>query len=109
MNFKDYTKRALATSVYPNMGDNLSYPALGLTGEAGEVADKIKKLIRDKSGILDEASRKEIIKEAGDVLWYLAAISFELNTTLENIAKENIKKLEDRQARGVLHGEGDNR
>lgn len=109
MKFNEYQEAALKTSVYPGMGNNLSYPALGITGEAGEIADKVKKLIRDKNGIMDETDRKEMLKEAGDVLWYLAALATELKSTLSEIAQMNLEKLADRKARGVLHGSGDNR
>ena len=109
MDWKEYSKRALAVSIYPNAGSNLAYPALGLTGEAGEVAEKVKKIIRDQNGQLSEYNKQEIAKELGDVLWYLNALAFELGHDLEWVAEKNIEKLEDRKARGVLHGDGDNR
>jgi len=109
MNFKDYQKKVMETAIYPHQGDNLSYPALGLTGEAGEVADKIKKLIRDDGGVLTDKRRVEMIKKLGDVLWYLAAMAMELGVSLEEVAKTNVEKLADRKKRGVLTGEGDNR
>ncbi len=107
--FDEYQDKALNTSVYPSMGNNLSYPALGITGEAGEVADKVKKLIRDKEGVLSEYDRLEIAKELGDVLWYIAAMASELKIKLSEVAQKNIDKLEDRKKRGVLSGDGDNR
>lgn len=109
MNFDDYQKKVKETAIYPNQGSNVSYAVLGLTGEAGEVADKVKKLIRDDGGIMSETKRAEIIKELGDVLWYLTAIGNELNVSLEEIARKNTKKLADRKKRGVLSGDGDNR
>lgn len=105
----DYQKDAKATAVYPNQGSNLAYPALGLTGEAGEVADKIKKIIRDQDGILNETDPQAIAKEVGDVLWYCATLASELGITLEDIAKLNIEKLRSRKKRGVISGSGDDR
>jgi NTP pyrophosphatase (non-canonical NTP hydrolase) len=109
MNFKQYQEAVRKTAIFPNQGDNLSYLTLGLTGEAGEVADKIKKIIRDHEGKLSETNKKELIKELGDVFWYLTMLCWELNVSLEEVANANIKKLQDRKARGVLGGEGDNR
>ena len=82
---------------------------LGLTGEAGETADKIKKILRDKEGEIKEEDRKEIVKELGDVLWYVAAIATYLGVSLEEVAEGNINKLESRLKRNLIHGEGDNR
>ena len=109
MNFEEYQKIVKKTSIYPNQGDNVAYVTLGLAGEAGEVADKVKKLIRDFNGVLTEDKRKEMIKELGDVLWYLTACASELGVDLEEVASQNAKKVEDRQVRGVISGEGDNR
>lgn len=109
MNFEEYQKIVKKTSIYPNQGNNVAYVTLGLAGEAGEVADKVKKLIRDSNGILTKDKRKEMIKELGDVLWYLAACAGELGVDLEEVATQNAKKVEDRKSRGVLSGEGDNR
>ncbi len=82
---------------------------LGLVGEAGETADKIKKVLRDKDGVISEADKAEIAKELGDVLWYVASIARYLGVTLEDVAKMNLEKLESRKNRNLLHGEGDNR
>lgn len=82
---------------------------LGLVGEAGEVADKVKKVIRDKGGVSSEEDRGEIVKELGDTLWYLAAVARYLGVSLEEVAKINIDKLEDRWRRGKIGGAGDNR
>jgi NTP pyrophosphatase (non-canonical NTP hydrolase) len=109
MDFKQYQEAVKKTAIYPNQGDNLSYLTLGLTGEAGEVADKIKKTIRDHKGQLSETGKKELIKELGDVFWYLTMLCWELNVSLEDVAQANIDKLQDRKDRGVLGGEGDNR
>ena len=109
MRFDEYQKLARKTAIYPNKGKDFVYPTLGLVNEAGEVAGKIKKVIRDKKGKINKETRKEISKELGDVLWYLAQLSNELNLSLEEVAVENIKKLKSRQRRGVLGGAGDNR
>lgn len=109
MKFSDYQKLIEKTAIYPHRGSNLSYPTLGLTGEAGEVADKVKKLIRDHDSILTPTLKQEMVKELGDVLWYLTALTLELGVNLEDVAKSNIKKLSDRKSRGVIKGNGDNR
>jgi len=85
------------------------YPVLGLCGEAGEVAEKVKKVYRDKGGIITEDTKQELKKELGDVLWYISTISRDLGLTLEEVAQANIEKLTSRKARGVIHGNGDNR
>lgn len=82
---------------------------LGIAGEAGEVTDKIKKIIRDKGGYASEEDRAEIAKELGDVLWYVANVARYLGVSLSDIAEGNIKKLSSRKNRNKLHGEGDNR
>ena len=109
MNFKEYQKKSRRTATYPNKDDNFIYPTLGLSGEAGEVAEKIKKVVRDKEGKIDEKTREEIKKELGDVLWYVAQIASELNLSLDDIAQLNIEKLSSRLERGKIGGEGDNR
>ena len=109
MTLEEYQKESRKTALYPNNGNNYIYPALGLCGESGEVAEKIKKVIRDKNGVIDETTRAEIAKELGDVLWYLTQIGSELGLSLEDIASQNIKKLFSRKDRGVLNGNGDNR
>lgn len=113
MDFKEYQEAALKTADYPFLGKNMAYPALGLVGEAGETADKVKKIWRNE-GFLDAnaytaAQRLEIAKELGDVLWYIAAMAHELRYPLEWIAERNIEKLRDRHTRGVIKSEGDNR
>lgn len=85
------------------------YPALGLGGEAGEVLEKVKKIMRDKRGIWSEEDRQGIAKELGDVLWYVAAIAQAFNLQLSDVATLNVHKLRDRQKRQVLTGSGDNR
>ena len=109
MNFAEYQKKAKQTAKYPVIGHAVIYPTLGLTNEAGEVSGKIKKIFRDKQGIISEAERTALRGELGDVLWYLAQVSTELGLSLDEIAEHNIAKLLDRQMRGKIQGEGDNR
>lgn len=108
MTFNDYQDLAKTTAIYPGEY-KLVYPALGLTGEAGEVAEKVKKLLRDKQGVVSDEFKTELKKELGDVLWYLSAMATDLGLTLEEIAQANYQKLKDRQERKVLSGSGDNR
>lgn len=109
MTFQEYQEEARKTAIYPNKNNNFIYPTLGLAGEAGEVAEKIKKVIRDGNGIVSEEKKVEITKELGDVLWYVANLSKELGITLEEVAQKNLEKLQSRQQRNELHGSGDNR
>ena len=109
MDFKTYQIKARTTAQYPNLGSNNIYPTLGLVGEAGEVAEKVKKVIRDKNGIFDEESKKAIKKELGDVLWYISNLCNEFNFSLEEVASENLEKLKLRSARGKISGSGDDR
>jgi len=113
MDFNTYQTRSRATAGYPEIGNNFVYPVLGLVGEAGEVAEKIKKLMRDEGvftpqAVSDEA-KAAITKELGDVLWYLAQLATELDVRLETVARENLEKLASRKERGHIHGSGDNR
>ncbi|MBT3418953.1 MAG: nucleoside triphosphate pyrophosphohydrolase family protein [Candidatus Magasanikbacteria bacterium] len=109
MDFTTYQSQAKTTAIYPNKGENIIYPTLGLVNEAGEVAGKVKKIIRDNNGVMSEERRQDIGKELGDVLWYLSQVSIELGIPLETIAKENLEKLASRQKRNKLQGNGDNR
>lgn len=109
MNFTEYQKKSRVTAQYPDAGKNYIYPTLGLAGEAGEVAEKIKKVMRDQGGVVSEGTREEIAKELGDVLWYITQLASELDIDLEDIAEGNLQKLYDRMDRGVLSGSGDNR
>jgi NTP pyrophosphatase (non-canonical NTP hydrolase) len=109
MLLSDYQSRSRATAVYPDRDDNLLYPTLGLCGEAGEVAEKIKKMVRDDGGILSDERRAALSKELGDVLWYVAQIATEARLDLDAIAEENIAKLLSRHERNVLSGSGDDR
>ncbi len=109
MNFTDYQTKSRATAKYPVIGHGVIYPTLGLTNEAGEVAGKIKKIFRDKDGIIGEAERAALMSELGDVLWYLSQTATELDLSLDEIAEHNIHKLLDRLERGKIQGDGDNR
>ena len=109
MDFKTYQKQARLTAKYPNLGSNNIYPTLGLVGEAGEVAEKVKKVIRDKKGIFDEESKKGIKKELGDVLWYVSNLCNEFSFELEEVALQNLEKLKLRVAKGNISGSGDDR
>ena len=109
MNFSEYQERAKETANYPTLGHPVIYPVLGLAGEAGEVAEKIKKLFRDKEGEMTGEFKIAIIKELGDVLWYVAAIATELRLDLDAIAQTNIVKLSLRLKNNTINGEGDNR
>lgn len=109
MHFNAYQKQSQKTAIYPNKGKNYIYPVLGLAGEAGEVAEKFKKIIRDDGGKISAEKKLEIEKELGDVLWYVSQIAVELKIDLESVAKTNIKKLESRLKRDCIKGKGDNR
>ena len=109
MTFEEYQSKSSETAKYPNVGKNFVYPTLGLAGETGEVAEKVKKILRDKEGIISREDREEIKKELGDVLWYLARISAEMGLSLEEVAQANIEKLFSRLERGKIQGAGDNR
>jgi NTP pyrophosphatase (non-canonical NTP hydrolase) len=109
MNFSDYQTKSRKTAKYPSIGHPVIYPTLGLTNEAGEVAGKIKKIFRDKNGLIGEAEHAALKGELGDVLWYLAQVCTELDLSLDQVAEYNIAKLYDRMERGKIGGEGDNR
>ncbi len=110
MNFSDYQTKATKTALYPRVdGHGWMYPALGLANEAGEVTGKLKKVIRDNDGVINEERRNDISKELGDVLWYIAQLATELDIKLDDVAEANIAKLASRQERGTLGGDGDNR
>jgi len=109
MDFDKYQKIASSTAIYPKSEHALWYPALGLAGESGEVADKIKKVMRDHNGVLTEKAKHELVKELGDVLWYLSMLALEMKINLNEVAEKNIIKISSRKKRGVLKGEGDNR
>lgn len=109
MNFYEYQVAAQKTAIYPDVGSNYTYPVLGLCGESGEIAEKIKKLIRDKNGEYTNEDRKSLSKELGDALWYISSICTEFGLSLDQVAIQNLEKLKDRKDRGKLKGSGDNR
>ena len=109
MNFDNYQTEARKTAIYPNKDKNFIYPTLGLVGESGEVAEKIKKVLRDKNGNLDDDSKLALKKELGDVLWYLSNLCDELGFSLNDIATVNLEKLNLRLSRGKISGSGDDR
>lgn len=110
MTFDEYQERALTTVITNNdkFKDTLHW-VLGINGEAGEVAEKVKKIIRDKNGVISEEDKHELAKELGDVLWYLAVFAQELGFSFDDVAKKNLEKLSSRKNRGAIQGSGDNR
>ncbi len=108
MESKEYQEIIKKTAVYPKE-IGLPYCALGLCGEAGEVAEKVKKLYRDSGGVITEEFRQALKKELGDVQWYITATANEVGLTLEEIMEANYNKLIKRRETGTLHGDGDNR
>lgn len=117
MNLNDYQTRALITDSFSRSDENPVSPTemafvakvLGLVGESGEFAEKIKKIIRNNDGAMGEAERSELVKELGDVLWYVATLAKYLGEDLQSVAEINLNKLADRQNRGVIKSKGDNR
>jgi NTP pyrophosphatase (non-canonical NTP hydrolase) len=109
MELNAYQAAAKTTAVYTSADQQLVCTVLGLNGEAGEVAEKIKKVIRDKNSVIGDTDRLEIQKELGDVLWYLAVLADTLGLELESVAQMNLEKLRSRLRRGAIHGQGDNR
>lgn len=103
MDFNEYQKQAFTTATAESQ--NIYYMTLGMAGEAGEIANKVKKVMRDKK----QLDIEDIKHELGDVLWYVAGLATLLNIDLKDVAEANIEKLKDRQARGVICGSGDNR
>lgn len=106
-----YQEGARETAIYPGQNRflGLLYTVMGLGGEAGELSNKVKKLMRDHQYRLHEAARERLINELGDVLWYVAAVSSELGVTLDTVASRNLEKLAARQKTGALGGSGDER
>lgn len=110
MTLEEYQAKALTTVL--STGDefkDLLHWVLGLNGEAGEVAEKLKKIIRDKNSVVSDEDKAELAKELGDVLWYIAVFANDLGVSLDQIAQTNLNKLKSRKDRGVLGGKGDNR
>ena len=108
MELNIYQETALKNKVYGE-GIAIIYPTIKLNGEAGEVAEKVGKTLRDKEGVFTDEIKLEIAKELGDVLWYISALAQDLGYTLEEVGQLNIDKLESRTKRNMIHGEGDNR
>jgi NTP pyrophosphatase (non-canonical NTP hydrolase) len=111
MDFTEYQEEAYKTATYPGSGtiQGLTYVILGLNGEAGELAEKLKKIIRDRNGELTAEDIKLFVLEGGDIQWYLAMLCKELDCLLDDMAQANLDKLASRQKRGVLSGSGDTR
>lgn len=110
MNFDEYQQAALKTLLKTDDDfKDLLHGVLGLNGEAGEVAEKLKKIIRDKNSVVSDEDKQELKKELGDVLWYVAVVAELLGLSFNDVAQANIQKLADRQKRGQLQGSGDNR
>jgi NTP pyrophosphatase (non-canonical NTP hydrolase) len=110
MTFDDYQKHALSTVLSSDDSfKDLLHWVLGMNGEAGELAEKMKKIIRDKNSVVSDEDKLEMAKELGDVLWYVAVFAHDLGVPLDTIAQQNLDKLQSRKARGVLGGSGDNR
>jgi NTP pyrophosphatase (non-canonical NTP hydrolase) len=109
MDFNEYQTRSRKTALYPPIGHLVVYPTLGLANEAGEVAGKVKKIFRDKQGVIGPEERQALKGELGDVLWYLAQVCTELELSLDEVAEANIEKLYSRLERGKIGGDGDNR
>lgn len=115
MDMAEYQGQALVTASYPDIGKNLTYTTLGLAGEAGELANKVKKLVREKGYRagepfqLSDADFVAIQAELGDCLWYIAATCHEIGTYMSMVAIGNLAKLGDRKVRGLIDGNGDDR
>lgn len=105
MEFNHYQTKAREFAVYPDIGENITYPALGLTGEAGEFANQVKKVLRDDKGEISEERFDKLADELGDVLWYVANAASELGTTLEHVANYNLHKLSQRRQHDSIHGD----
>lgn len=108
MSLATYQLEARTTAIYPSE-TKVIYPALGLAGEAGEICNKTKKILRDDAGNLTDEKRSQLVDELGDVLWYVANLATDLGVTLEEVARLNLAKLNSRKERGTLKGSGDNR
>jgi NTP pyrophosphatase (non-canonical NTP hydrolase) len=113
MDFNEYQKECAKTDVGTSAQDCLEpgwlYYVLGAAGEMGEMVEKIKKLFRDKNGVVDDEFKEAVIKEMGDVEWYMARLADVFDVNFETVFVNNVRKLQSRQERGQLHGEGDDR
>ena len=108
MDFTKYQQTAVETAIYPDT-HRILYPALGMAGEAGEVANKVKKIIRDGPENMPDDWKDQLASEIGDVLWYCAALSNDIGIPLALIAAQNRDKLLARKQKGTLQGSGDTR
>lgn len=108
MTLNEYQDGARSTAIYPE-SRKIIYPTLGLTGEAGEVSDKVKKVIRDNNDEFSDENKRQIALELGDVLWYAATLAHDLGFTLDEVAQMNLDKLASRMKRDKIHGSGDER
>lgn len=108
LTLNQYQEQAKATAIYPE-SSAIVYPILGLVGEAGELANKYKKVMRDDNGILYDEKKAALISELGDCLWYIAALANDLGVTLEQVGNHNLHKLSSRATSGTLQGSGDAR
>ncbi|PWH14140.1 MAG: nucleotide pyrophosphohydrolase [Anaerolineae bacterium] len=108
-NFDAYQRQSRKTWNLVHTDHPIVYPTLGLVNEAGELAGKVKKIFRDKGGIISPADREALKYELGDVLWYLTQIATELDLSLQEVAESNLEKLFSRLERGTIRGEGDER
>lgn len=109
MNLDDYQTAALRTAAPKDKQNEIFHLVLGLTGEAGEIAEKAKKIVRDKKSDFSQLDLDDLTKELGDVLWYVAVLADHFDIPLSQVADKNIAKLADRQKRGLIGGSGDNR
>ncbi len=111
MNFNYFQIKTRTTAIYKGKGSfkGLQYAVLGLCGESGEVAEKLKKIMRDKDDVISDDDRESLKKELGDILWYIGAVASELGISFSDLAETNVEKVLGRKARNVLGGSGDNR
>jgi NTP pyrophosphatase (non-canonical NTP hydrolase) len=110
MTFDEYQTKALTTAEFTNDElKDIMHWVLGISGESGEIAEKVKKIIRDKKGVFSAQDKTELSKEIGDVLWYLATLAHQLGVSFDSVATTNLIKLRSRKERGVIGGSGDNR
>ena len=107
MEAKEYENFMSASKVYEDLP--IIYPALGLNGEAGEVADKVKKVLRDNNGIFGGQIKQDILKELADTLWYIWATADDMGYTLSDVFEAGVKKVKERQETNTVHGSGDDR
>lgn len=110
MTFDEYQKQALTTAIFnPDPLMDKTIFAMGISGEAGEVIEKWKKIVAYKGGVVTEDDKQELKKELGDVVWYIALLAHSLDISFNEVVELNLSKLADRKKRGVQKGAGDNR